>query len=63
MRTAREIREVLRRYDRPVYIRPVCTLEVLHVLEVRERKGKLEVRTRDGWHAVLIGDQIWSPEC
>ena len=61
MRTAKEIREALKG-TRPVYIRYVFTSGVLHIYEARERKGELQVKTTNGWHTVLIGDEIWSPD-
>lgn len=66
MRTAKEIRDHLKdcskRNAGGVYMRPVFAgpNSAVRIINAREQKGQLQVLTPDGWHTVLIGDEIWS---
>lgn len=61
-RTAKAIRAALTGSGR-VYVRKVFTSVPIRVTNARERKGNLQVRTPQGWHTVLIGDELWSTDC
>ena len=58
-RTAQSIRQSLKGEGR-VYIRQMFTTDAARVFDARERRGVLQVKTQEGWHEVLIGDELWA---
>lgn len=58
-RTAKAIREAIKGEGR-AYIVPILTSTPIRIINARECKGELQVRTPNGWHTVLTGDTLYA---